>query len=453
MSRSDKIALVGAGLTGPLLAVSLAQRGFKVDIYERRPDMRKTQIRAGRSINLAISTRGIHALREAGLWDDLRHLIIPMKGRRMHAVDGKISFQPYGKDESEVINSISRADLNIALINAAEALGVGFHFEKRCIGADLSTPRLMVRDERSGVESSIDASVLIGTDGSASAIRDELMRGSGADFSEQLLDYGYKELTIPAGPAGAHVLDVNALHIWPRGSFMLIALPIPDGTFGCILFLPFEGEQSFARLKTEEAVREFFGKYFADAVPLMPQLVEQFFGNPLGSMVTIKCAPWHREGKALILGDAAHAIVPFFGQGMNCAFEDCTVFLELLDRHGPDWPLIFREFEAARKINTDAIADLANDNFVEMRDKVADPRFLLRKKVELLLEAKFPGVFVPKYSMVTFHRIPYSVAATRGDIQDRLLGELCDSIQSTDQLDWSKAEALVRSNLTALELA
>jgi kynurenine 3-monooxygenase len=453
MNRSDKITLVGAGLTGPLLAVSLAQRGFQVDIYERRPDMRKTQIRAGRSINLAISTRGIHALREAMLWDGLRHLVIPMKGRRMHAVDGKISFQPYGKDESEVINSISRADLNIALINAAEALGVRFHFEKRCVSADLNPPTLTVRDERGGTETLIDASVLIGTDGSASAIRDELMRGSSADFSEQLLDYGYKELTIPAGPGGSHVLDTNALHIWPRGSFMLIALPIPDGTFGCILFLPFEGEQSFARLKTEEAVQEFFGKYFADAVPLMPQLVEQFFGNTLGSMVTIKCAPWQREGKALILGDAAHAIVPFFGQGMNCAFEDCTVFLELLDRHGPEWPLIFREFEAARKANTDAIADLARDNFVEMRDKVADPRFLLRKKVELLLEGKFPGVFVPKYSMVTFHRIPYSVAATRGDIQDRLLGELCDSIQSTDQLDWSKAEALVRSNLAALELA
>jgi kynurenine 3-monooxygenase len=452
MNRTDTITLVGAGLTGPLLAVSLAQRGFKVDIYERRPDMRKTQIRAGRSINLAISTRGIHALREAGLWKDLRHLVIPMKGRRMHAVDGKISFQPYGKDESEVINSISRADLNIALINAAEALGVGFHFEKRCVGADLKAPTLTARDERSGTESLIDASVVIGTDGSASALRDELMRSSGAIFSETSLDYGYKELTIPAAPDGSHVLDTNALHIWPRGSFMLIALPIPDGTFGCILFLPFEGEQSFARLKTEEAVREFFGKYFADAVALMPQLVEQFFGNPLGSMVTIKCAPWHGEGKALILGDAAHAIVPFFGQGMNCAFEDCTVFLELLDRHGPNWPLIFKEFEAARKVNTDAIADLANDNFVEMRDKVADPRFLLRKKVELLLESKFPGVFVPKYSMVTFHRIPYSVAAARGETQEQILGELCDSIRSPDELDWAKAETLVRGKLTTLEL-
>jgi kynurenine 3-monooxygenase len=229
-------------------------------------------------------------------------------------------------------------------------------------------------------------------------------------------------------------------------------LPNPDGTFGCILFLPFEGEQSFAKLGSEEMVRGFFESYFGDAVPLMPQLTEQFFANPLGSMVTIKCEPWHRDGKALILGDAAHAIVPFFGQGMNCAFEDCTVFLELLDRHGPDWAVIFKEFEAARKANTDAIADLANDNFVEMRDKVADPRFLLRKKVELLLESKFPGVFVPKYSMVTFHRIPYSVALSRGAIQDGMLGELCDSIRSADELDWAKAETLVRGKLAPLEL-
>ena len=450
--HADRIAVVGAGLTGPLLAVSLAQRGFKVDIYERRPDMRKARIRAGRSINLAISTRGIHALREAGLWNDLRHLVIPMKGRRMHTADGKISCQPYGKDESEVINSISRADLNVALINAAEALGVGFYFEQRCVGADLSAPALRVRDERSGTETSIDASVVVGTDGSSSAIRDEMMRDGRSNFWQEILDYGYKELTIPAGPDGSHVLDPNALHIWPRGSYMLIALPNPDGTFGCILFLPSEGEQSFAKLKSEEMVREFFANSFADAVPLMPQLAEQFFSNPLGSMVTIKCEPWQRDGKTLILGDAAHAIVPFFGQGMNCAFEDCTVFLELLDRHGPDWAQIFKEFEAARKANTDAIADLANDNFVEMRDKVADPRFLLRKKVELLLESKFPGVFVPKYSMVTFHRIPYSVALSRGEIQDRMLGELCDSIRSADELDWAKADNLVRSSLTPLEL-
>ncbi|HEY0702376.1 MAG TPA: NAD(P)/FAD-dependent oxidoreductase [Candidatus Acidoferrales bacterium] len=450
--RADKIALVGAGLTGPLLAVSLARRGFKVDIYERRPDMRTVQMRAGRSINLAISTRGIHALREAGLWDDLRPIVIPMKGRRMHAVDGKISFQPYGKDENEVINSISRGDLNIALINAAEALGVGFHFEKRCVSVDSAGPALLIRDERSGAETSIDASIVIGTDGSASAIRTEILNSSQPNFSEEFLDYGYKELTISAGADGSHVLDPNALHIWPRGSYMLIALPNPDGTFGCILFLPFEGENSFAKIDTGESVREFFTSHFCDAVPLIPHLTEQFFANPTGSMVTVKCQPWHRNGKVLILGDAAHAIVPFFGQGMNCAFEDCTVFLELLDRHGPDWPLIFQEFEAARKINTDAIADLANDNFVEMRDRVGDPRFLLRKRVELLLEARFPRVFVPKYSMVTFHRIPYSVALSRGEIQDRILGELCDGISSVDELDWPRAESLVRENLTPLEL-
>ena len=450
--HSERITLVGAGLTGPLLALSLAQRGFKVDIYERRPDMRKSQISAGRSINLAVSKRGIHALSEAGLWNEMRRIIVPMKGRMMHSIEGDITFQPYGKDESEVINSISRADLHVALVNAAEARGVAFHFKERCVAVDLKSGSPRFRNEISGAEKSIQSGILIGTDGSASAIRSEMLKLGRFNFSQQYLDYGYKELTIPAGGDGSHRMDPNALHIWPRGSYMLIALPNVDGTFAGILFLPFEGENSFAALDTDAKIYDFFATQFPDALQLMPGMSKQVLENPVGTMVTVKCSPWHIGGRMLMLGDAAHAIVPFFGQGMNCAFEDCTCLLELLDKHGMDWPRIFDGFERSRKADTDAIADLANDNFVEMRDKVADPRFLLKKKVELALEAKFPRLFVPKYAMVTFHRIPYSVARSRGEMQDRILSELCDPIGSLEELNWSKAQALIQRKLSPLEI-
>ena len=450
-NRSHTITLVGAGLTGPLLAISLAQRGFFVQIFERRPDMRLTRASAGRSINLAVSTRGIHALREAGLWDQMSRIIIPMKGRMMHSLAGDLTFQPYGKNDTEVINSISRADLNVALMNAAEAQRVKIHFGERCIGIDWNTGAARFSNEQTGRESTVDSDVVIGTDGSASALRLDMQKLGRLNFSQEHLDYGYKELTIAAGPGGKHLLEPNALHIWPRGSCMLIALPNIDGTFACILFLPFEGQESFATLDTSETALRFFNQRFADAVPLMPQFQESFSSNPTGSMVTVRSAPWHVDGKVLLLGDAAHAIVPFFGQGMNCAFEDCTVFLELLDQHGPDWPKLFQEFELARKHNTDSIADLALENFVEMRDRVADPRFLFRKKVELALEAKYPHYFVPKYAMVTFHRVPYSVAFSRGKIQDRLLAELCDPIARIEDLDWQKADLLIHRDLTPLE--
>jgi kynurenine 3-monooxygenase len=451
--QAETITLIGAGLTGPLLGLELVKRGFKVEIYERRPDMRRVRMSAGRSINLALSTRGIHALKQAGLWDDMRKIIIPMKGRLMHSASSELTFQPYGKDDAEVINSISRGDLNIALMNAAEAAGVKIHFEQRCTGIDLNTRVLRLGNEQNGHETKIHSSVAIGCDGSASAIRGEMQRRSGFKFSQQSLDYGYKELTIPPGQNGKHVLELNALHIWPRGNYMLIALPNVDGSFGCILFLPFEGNDSFGKLTTHAALSEFFQRKLPDAVPLMPNLMENFFANPTGSMVTIKCSPWHAEGRTLLLGDSAHAIVPFFGQGINCGFEDCTVFLELLDRHGSAWPKVFAEFEAARKGNTDAIADLAVENFVEMRDRVADPHFLLRKKVELALEAKYPQFFVPKYAMVTFHRIPYSIALKRGHIQDAMLAELCGGINRVEDLEWAKAERLIHAQLTPLELS
>ena len=448
----QKITLIGAGLNGPLLAVLLMQRGFAVEIFERRSDMRRVQISAGRSINLALSTRGIYALQQVGLWEGMRSIIIPMKGRMMHSLTGELTFQPYGKNESEAINSISRAELNIALINAAEKQGTTIEFRQRCVGYDAKTGTLHLRNEQTGEEKTHQTEIVIGCDGSASAIRADMLKLNRFNFSQQYLDYGYKELTVPAGPNGKHLLETHALHIWPRGKYMLIALPNIDGTFACILFLPFEGVDSFACLATQADVIRFFESRFPDAVSLMPQLADNFFSNPTGAMVTVKCSPWHIEGRALLLGDAAHAIVPFFGQGLNCGFEDCTYLMGLLDRHGADWPKVFAEFENQRKINTDAIADMAIENFTEMRDRVADPRFLLRKKAELALEAKYPQLFVPKYAMVTFHRIPYSVAQARGIVQDRMLAELCEHIDRVEDLDWKKADRLIRSELTPLEL-
>jgi len=451
--KSETVRLIGAGLNGPLLGIELVKLGFEVEIYERRPDMRRVRFSAGRSINLALSARGIHALRQAGLWEQMQRIIIPMKGRMMHSPTSEVTYQPYGRNESDVINSISRADLNIALMDAAEAHGVKIHFHSRCVGIDLRTGALQLHNEESDEKESVGPGVVIGCDGSASAIRSAMLNRSRFNLSQQYLDFGYKELTITAGPEHKHLLESHALHIWPRGNYMLIALPNIDGTFACILFLPFEGEDSFEKLSTASQVQAFFASRFPDAVPFMPDLAENFFGNPVGAMITIKCSPWQFEGKTLLLGDAAHAIVPFFGQGINCGFEDCTVLTGLLDQFGPDWKKVFREFERARRVNTDALADLAVENFVEMRDRVADPRFLFRKKVEFALEAKYPRRFVPKYSMVTFLRVPYATALTRGQIQDRILTDLCEPIERMDDLNWNRAEELIQSQLPPLELA
>jgi kynurenine 3-monooxygenase len=451
-ATSEKVTLIGAGLNGPLLAILLIRRGFSVEIYERRSDMRRVRTSAGRSINLALSTRGIHALQQAGLWEKMRGITISMKGRMMHSIAGELTFQPYGKNETEVIHSISRAELNIALMNAAEEQGATIHFHQRCIGCDFKTGEIRIRNEDTSEETNRKTEVLIGCDGAASVLRAEMLKLSHFNFSQQYLDYGYKELTIPAGPNGKPLLERNALHIWPRGNHMLIALPNIDGTFACILFLPFEGADSFARLSTEEDIVRFFAERFPDANLLMPQLPENYAANPTGAMVTIKCSPWHMHGRTLLLGDAAHAIVPFFGQGINCGFEDCSYLVELLDRHSADWAKVFAEFEKDRKVNTDAIADMAIDNFTEMRDRVADSQFLFTKKLELALEARYPTLFVPKYAMVTFHRIPYSVALARGAVQERILSELSMGIRRVEDVDWNRAEQLIHRDLTPLEL-
>ncbi|HEX4006099.1 MAG TPA: NAD(P)/FAD-dependent oxidoreductase [Acidobacteriaceae bacterium] len=456
--KTPTITIIGAGLVGPLLAISLRQRGFPVVLYERREDMRRVFIESGRSINLAVSARGIYALEQAGVWSKVRDIVIPMRGRLMHLLTGELVFQPYGQGENEVINSVSRAALNIALLDAAEAAGVALHFQQRCLGCARADDGIVVRlrDEQSGGETEITADIVFGADGSSSAVREGMSRSPGFRLTQESLNYGYKELTIPAGQGGSHAMERRALHIWPRGSYMLIALPNVDGTYGCILFLPFEGERGFADLDSRPKVVEFFRANFPDALALMPNLAENYFANPTGAMVTVRCFPWHQEGNILLLGDAAHAIVPFFGQGINCGFEDCTCFLELLDAartsgaESVDWQKLFTDFESSRKPDTEAIADLALENFVEMRDRVADPHFLFRKKVDLALEARLPGLYVPKYAMVTFHRIPYAIAQQRGRIQDRLLDEICAGIDRLEDIDWNKAAMLVHRDLTQL---
>ncbi len=451
-----KVALVGGGLAGSLLAIYLARRGYGVDVYERRPDMRKEHISAGRSINLALSVRGIHALKGAGLVDQIMKIAIPMKGRMIHLPDGSTSFQRYGKDDSEAIYAVSRGLLNMALLDAAEReAGVTIHFRQRCTGMDFGAGGLHLQNEQTGERKVVNASPVIGTDGSASAIRLDMQKAKGADFSQEQLEYGYKELVVPPGTDGNFRMDPSALHIWPRTTFMLIALPNTDKSFTCTFFYPLEGEQSFKSLTTEDAVQKFFTAQFPDAVSLMPTVVEDFFYNPTGTMVTVKCSSWHIGGTAALLGDAAHAIVPFFGQGMNCAFEDCTVLDGIIGGRKQEagdvegwWSSVFAEYEQLRKVNADAIADLAVENFVEMRDLVATPKFQLKKKIEQRLQAEFPDIFIPKYSMVTFHRLPYSIALQRGKIQDRILEEL----SSDAVLSMEKARLLIDQHLKHIPL-
>ena len=450
-ARAAGISVVGSGLAGPLLAIQLAERGIPVDVYERRADIRKIRVSAGRSINLALSARGIRALEGAGLWESMGKIAVPMRGRRMHSVSGDTTFQPYGKDESEMIHSISRADLNIALMDAAEAHGIDIQFSERCTGVDGAKPEVHLHNEMTGQERSVRSDAVIATDGATSAVRLEMLKSGRFDYSQQYLEYGYKELTIPAGSRGEYVLEPNALHIWPRGAYMLIALPNIDGSFACILFLPYAGSESFGVLDSRERVKEFFEQRFPDAAAVMPDLADEFFENPTGSMVTIRCFPWVMQDRTLLLGDSAHAIVPFFGQGLNCAFEDCTWLIDLFEQHGPDWPQIFRRFQQVRKPNTDAIAEMALDNFIEMRDRVADPHFLFMKRVELALESQFPRCFVPKYSMVSFHHIPYAIAESRGRVQSRILAELCASASSIEDIDWTRAGRMIAAELTPLE--
>lgn len=459
---SEKVAIIGAGLAGSLLAIYLAKRGFAVDVYEARGDMRKETVAAGRSINLALSNRGIAALREVGMDDYMLAEAVPMYGRMIHSVSGETKLLPYSGRKGEYINSVSRAGLNIALMNEAEKYdGVTFHFDQRCVEVDCKSGEASFS---SGMK--ICAETLIATDGAGSAVRNSMLHGGVErfDFSQEWLEHGYKELHIPSDGDGHFQLEKNALHIWPRHQFMMIALPNFDGSFTCTLFLAHSGPNvsegaprrsfesskllsfsTFAALDDEEAVREFFEDEFPDAVPLMPTLFEDFFRNPTGNLGTIKCFPWNAGGKALLLGDAAHAVVPFYGQGMNCAFEDVRVLAKLIDtRQGRGWDAIFERYGQRRKPNTDAIADMAVENFFEMRDRVADPIFQRKRELETKLEQTFPDYF-SKYSMVTFQeKLSYSVAMEQGNRQDRLLMEICAQNDDISNIDLENIMAQMR---------
>jgi len=435
-NKNQNIAIVGAGLVGSLLSIYLAKRGFKVSVFERRPDMRKQVVDGGRSINLALSNRGIRALEEVGLADELKKFAIPMHGRMMHDRRNNLSFLPYGK-EGQFINSISRSDLNIVLMNKAESLGVNFYFEQKITSVDFEKTALTIQHPESNIQNPTFDSI-IGADGAFSAIRNAMQTTERFNYSQEFIEHGYKELHIPADANGNFQFEKNALHIWPRESFMLIALPNPDGSFTGTLFFPFEGNLSFASLKNKDVVERFLSETFPDAFALMKNPVEDFMNSSASSLVSIKCFPWAKN-KTLLIGDAAHAIVPFYGQGMNTGFEDCRILNQLLDQTS-DWQELFNQFQKLRKPNTDAIAKLSLDNFIEMRDLVADNMFLLRKRIEAKLHQLFPEQWIPLYTMVTFkENMNYADAYAIGQKQNKIMDEVMqkNNIETTwEQLDF-----------------
>jgi len=439
---TEQSTIVGGGLAGSLLAIYLARRGHEVTVYESRPDLRIEDLDAGRSINLALAARGIAALREVGVMDRVEPLLLPMRGRMIHDLDGSTSLQPYGIRDDEVIYSVSRPALTALLLDAAEATGrVRVVFDQRCVGGDLDDGVLRFRDYRGGDEYSVEVGTVYGTDGSGSAVRDLIAAAEGAEVTIDALDHSYKELTLPAGPDGGFLVDPGALHIWPRSEYMLIALPNVDGSFTCTLFLATDGEPSFATLVDPASVRRVFETEFADFVAVTPDYVEQFFENPTGNLATVRCDNWAYRDRAVILGDAAHAIVPFHGQGMNAAFESCDRLDEWLD--DPDRARAFQAFQDSRKPDTDAIARMALDNYVQMRSSVIDERYLLKRAVALELERRQPDRFIPRYSLVMFHTIPYAQAFERAERQDRILEQLVRGVDSPADVDFEAADRML----------
>lgn len=424
-TQTEKITVVGAGLVGSLLSAYLAKHGFKVEVFEKRADYRNAGALGGRSINLALSDRGWQALEDIGAADEIREIAIPMNGRIMHNKDKTLTFQAYGK-EGQAIFSVSRGELNTKLIDIADKSElVNFHFEHSCEDVNLEAGTLhFTNAEGTQVEASGD--LIVGTDGAFSAVRSAMQKTNRFNYSQHYIPHGYKELTIPPGENGSFLMEKNALHIWPRRSYMLIALPNLDGSFTCTLFMPFEGEYAaFEALDSDEKVMDFFKEEFPDAVPLMPTLTEDFRNNPTSSLVTVRCSPWTYGDNFLIMGDASHAIVPFYGQGMNSGFEDCFVFNQFLEGFNGNRSELIKGFEKSRIPNANAIADLALHNFIEMRDSVADPKFLLQKKIEAELHRRYPDRWVPLYTMVTFRPdIPYSEAIRRGKEQHKVMQEV-----------------------------
>lgn len=448
MTKQDNIVIIGAGLSGSLLALRLAQRGYKVAMYESRPDLRKVDISAGRSINLALSDRGFRALRMAGVEEKAKEICIPMYGRLIHDVAGNTFASNYSGRDGEYINSISRQDLNALLLDEAEKHeNVNIYFNAKCTTIDIENTVAHFKSYDTKEEFSVDADVIFGSDGAGSILRKSyyLERKFLFSYSQDYLTHGYKELEIPADGKGNHQISKDYLHIWPRGAYMLIALPNLDGSFTVTLFLGHEeGEYNFKDLSSEEKIKDFFQKQFPDALELIPNIAEEFANNPTGALGTVKCSPWMYENKTLLIGDAAHAIVPFYGQGMNASFEDVVVFDEILDQQEGDWEAVFKAYQATRKKDTDAIADLAIDNYYEMRDHVANPLFKQKRKIEMDLEKNFPTEYFSKYSMVTFNEhIGYQEALIKGRAQDKaLLNLIADATVSTSE-DMTKEELQV----------
>lgn len=406
------------------MAIYMARKGFSVSLYEQRGDIRKVKLKENRSINLAVSTRGWTALEILGIDAEVREHVVPMRGRMMHDGEGNTHFQAYSTEDKSIF-SVSRGRLNQLLLKIAEKSGVKLFFSHKCTFVDLKhgIAYFTVATEEVS-EVNVEADLIIGADGAFSAVRKAMQRTDRFNYSQHYIDWGYKELTIPPTADGNWALEPNALHIWPRGNFMLIALPNLDRSFTCTLFLNFEGSPSFEELSTPEQVKQFFQHTFPDTVPLMPELEQEFFENPTSSLVSISCYPWTRYHRAALVGDASHAVVPFYGQGMNAGFEDVRVFMELIEQWGSDWNKVLPAYEELRKPDADAIQELAMANFVEMRDSVADEQFLLRKKIEAELHRRYPSRWLPLYSMVTFSNIRYSEAQERGRRQEQIMNEV-----------------------------
>ncbi len=439
------VCVVGGGLAGAMLATYLGRRGHPVTVFEARRDLRIADIDAGKSINLALATRGMAALDELGLMAEVEPLLTPMRGRMVHADDRKASLQPYGIREHEVIHSVSRPGLNAVLLDAAEATGnVEVRFQHRCVGGDLPSRTLRFEHVDSGDEIDFASTAFFGADGFGSTVRKMILPLSGGTLDVDPLDHGYKELTLPAADDGSPRLDPNALHIWPRGESMLIALPNIDSSFTCTLFIAEQGEPySLQSLRTPQRVRSFFEAEFPEFASLMPGLEAEYLQNPDGRLATLRCSGWQYEDAAVILGDAAHAIVPFHGQGMNAAFESCSVLMSALTFHGDDWAEAFLQFEALRKPDVDAIADMALDNYIEMRSGVVDDRYVLQRELALDLERRWPDRFIPRYSMVMFSTMPYAEAQRRARLQAAILQQLTAGVSTVDDVDLERAEELV----------
>ncbi len=439
---TKKITIAGAGLAGALFATLLARKGWQVEVFEKRPDPRLKGYEGGRSINLALAERGLHALREAGLNDAVMQQAVMMRGRMVHMKNGDTQLQRYGKDDSEVIWSVHRGELNTTLLNAAEAAGANISFNQRIENIDFENKNIHLINDHDRTTSELHFDVLIGADGAGSGVRTALKNKNHLIERFESLGHSYKELEIPPNEVDEFQLEANALHIWPRGGYMCIALPNTEKTFTVTLFLPNEGDPSFATLPDLAAARHFFETDFADALPLMPNFDEDFINNPTSGLSTLYCDNWHLDGRVVLLGDAAHAMVPFHGQGMNCAFEDCLALVHHIE-HAPDWQEAFEQFEQERKPNALAIQTMALENYIEMRDRVDDPDFLLQRQLERTLAERHPGVFIPRYAMVSFSRVPYKLAFERGLLQRQLLIEATQGKQSLDQIDVTKFDAKI----------